>query len=256
MNLTVLGGSAAGPNAGMGCAGFLVQHDQSSIVLDLGPDTLLELRKHVDVRDLGAIVISHYHLDHVLDLGALRYLLAYGPAAPSRKIDLLIPPGSLALFALWGCAFGHDTDIGFWDDYFAISEYDPKRGIKLPGLTISLAPTVHPAQGWAMRVTATSGEVLGYTADTGPAAELAGHFRDLDLLIAEATDGTDEGSDDPLRGHLTALEAGQLAMEAGAKQLLLTHMWQENGFNQAIGRAAEAFSGSIMAAKPGLVITL
>jgi ribonuclease BN (tRNA processing enzyme) len=256
VNLTVLGGSAAGPNTGMGCAGFLVQHDQSSIVLDLGPDTLLELRKHVDVRDLSAIVISHYHLDHVLDLGALRYLLAYGPATPSRKIDLLIPPGTLALFALWGRTFGHETEIGFWDDYFAIKEYDPKRGIPLPGLTISLAPTVHPAQGWAMRVTADSGEVLGYTADTGPTADLAGRFRDVDLLIAEATEGAEDGNDDPSRGHLTAQEAGELAMEAGAKRLLLTHMWQENGIEAAIERAAEAFSGPIMAAQPGLNITL
>ena len=80
MKLTVLGGSAAGPNTGAGCAGFLVSEDDTAIVIDMGPGTVLELRKHVDFRTLDAIVISHYHLDHILDLGAFRYLAMYDPA--------------------------------------------------------------------------------------------------------------------------------------------------------------------------------
>ncbi|MDQ2683068.1 MAG: MBL fold metallo-hydrolase, partial [Chloroflexota bacterium] len=70
MRVTVLGGSAAGPNAGAGSAGFLVQHEETSIICDLGPGTLLEARKHTDVHSLTGIVITHYHLDHVADLGA------------------------------------------------------------------------------------------------------------------------------------------------------------------------------------------
>ena len=256
MNLTVLGGSAAGPNTGMGCAGFLVQHNQTSVVLDLGPDTLLELRKHIDIRDLSAIVVSHYHLDHVLDLGALRYLLAYGSTHASRRIDLLVPPGSLASFALWGRTFGHETGLDFWQDSFAIREYSPIEGITVSDLTIGLAPTVHSAQGWAMKVVAPTGQSLGYTADTGPAANLAGHFRDVDLIIAEATEGGNQVDDDPLRGHLTAREAGKLARDAGAKRLVLTHMWQEDGFERAVTLAGDVFTGSIMAAKPGLKVPL
>ena len=50
MIVTVLGGSAAGPNTGAGCAGFLLQEQSTAVVLDLGPDTIGELRKHVDFR--------------------------------------------------------------------------------------------------------------------------------------------------------------------------------------------------------------
>ena len=68
MNLTVLGGSAASPNAGMGCAGLLVQTDRTRLVLDLGPGTLQELRRHTDFRMPDAVIVSHMHVDHVLDL--------------------------------------------------------------------------------------------------------------------------------------------------------------------------------------------
>ena len=79
MRLTILGGSAASPNAGMGCAGLLVLTDRTRLVLDLGPGTLQELRRHTDFRTLDAVIVSHMHVDHVLDLLALRHALAYNP---------------------------------------------------------------------------------------------------------------------------------------------------------------------------------
>jgi ribonuclease BN (tRNA processing enzyme) len=72
MQLVVLGGSAASPNAGAGCSGYLVQHGDDNVVLDLGPGTLPELRRHTDYRTLRAVVISHLHPDHTLDLVALQ----------------------------------------------------------------------------------------------------------------------------------------------------------------------------------------
>lgn len=92
--LTILGGSAAGVGTGQGCTGYLVQSDSTSIVLDLGPNTLLELRKHTDFRRLDGIVISHLHMDHVLDLFAMRFALAYNPERPPRPIPLWLPPSS------------------------------------------------------------------------------------------------------------------------------------------------------------------
>ncbi|HRA47868.1 MAG TPA: MBL fold metallo-hydrolase, partial [Thermomicrobiales bacterium] len=204
MIVTVLGGSAAGPNTGAGSAGFLIQHGGTSVVLDLGPDTLRELRQHSDLRELTAVVISHYHLDHMLDLGALRYHVAYNPVSPNHKIALWVPPGTTPLFARWAETFGHEPGIGFFSEHFVFAEYDPATGLAFDGLDIAMAPTVHEAQGWAMRVTADNGQCLGYTADTGPAADLTSHFQGVDLLISEATIGTAVGDADPKRGHLTA----------------------------------------------------
>src|SRR5687767_7989083 len=93
MKLTVLGGSAAGPNPGQGCSGYLVETGQTRLVLDLRPGTLPELRRQTDYRRLDDVVISHLHLDHVLDLLALRFLLAYNPVPRPDRLPLWLPPG-------------------------------------------------------------------------------------------------------------------------------------------------------------------
>ncbi len=69
--------------------GYLLDSGTTSIVFDLGPGTLLELRRHCNYRDLDGIVISHMHLDHILDLCALRFALAYNPIAPRHRIPAL-----------------------------------------------------------------------------------------------------------------------------------------------------------------------
>ena len=79
MRVTTLGGSAAGANTGMACSGLLVRTATTTALVDLGPGTFPELRRHVDFRALDGIVISHLHLDHTLDLGTMRYALAYNP---------------------------------------------------------------------------------------------------------------------------------------------------------------------------------
>ncbi len=93
MRLTVLGGSAAGPNVGQGCSGYLLDVGSTRLVLDLGPGTLPELRRFADFRTLAGLVVSHLHVDHVLDLVALRFALAYNPVRPPGRLPLWLPPG-------------------------------------------------------------------------------------------------------------------------------------------------------------------
>ena len=91
--VTVLGGSAASVGVGQGCAGYLARFGETRIVLDLGPGTLQELRKHTDFRALDAVVISHLHVDHMLDVVSMRFSLAYNPVKPEQRTPLWLPPG-------------------------------------------------------------------------------------------------------------------------------------------------------------------
>ncbi|HEU5433035.1 MAG TPA: MBL fold metallo-hydrolase, partial [Thermomicrobiales bacterium] len=204
MRLTVLGGSAAGPNTGQGCAGFLVQGDGAAIVLDLGPGTLPELRRHADFRTLDAIVISHLHLDHILDLFALRFALAYNPVPPARTTRLVLPPGGGALFERAAALFGGEEAERYFGDVFAVEEFDPVQSLTIGPATLRFAPTVHYVPCWAIRLAfaSASGDLV-YTADTGPTADLETFVRGTDLLIAEAAAGP--APDEPIatRGHLT-----------------------------------------------------
>ena len=254
MRIVVLGGSAAGPNTGAGCAGFLVSEGDTSIVIDLGPGTLLELRKHVDYRSLSGIVISHYHLDHILDLGALRYLAMYNPEPIDRKIPLRVPPGSSRRFAQWTRAFADEDGQGFLDTVFDITEYDPDQTLVVESISVRFARTVHPVPAWAIRVTGSGPGEFGYTADTGPTADLTEFFRGVSLLASEATEPANTSQAREMRGHLTPAEAGKLATNSDAKALILTHRWEELGLDQAANEASAEFRGPIAIAKPGLTV--
>jgi ribonuclease BN (tRNA processing enzyme) len=254
MQLTVLGGSAASPNAGMGCAGLLVQTETASIVLDLGPGTLQELRRHADFRALDAVIISHLHLDHVLDLLTLRHALAYNPVPVPVPVPVWLPPGGIDFLGRATAPFDACDVPGRFAATVRVAEYDPERPLLIGDATVTFAPTVHYLPAWAMRVSASSSSDLGYTGDTGPAADLAAFFRGIGVLVAEAT--LLEPSSEPTteRGSLTAAEAGELAAAAGAQTLVLTHMWEEFGFASYRKRAAAAFPGEVVAGGPGLIV--
>jgi ribonuclease BN (tRNA processing enzyme) len=255
VKVTVLGGSAAGVNTGAGCSAYLVETGTTHLVLDLGPGTLPELRRHTDFRTLTAIVISHMHLDHVLDLAALRYALAYNPVRPERRVPLLLPPNGVTTLNGLAQTFadeGEETE--FFSSAFAIEEYDPARTVEIGECAIAFAPTVHYIPCWAMRIDANGHGGLGYTADTGPAAPLASIFSGVDVLISEATFSEPDDIPFDQRGHLTAREAGSLAKEASVRTLVLSHMWEEIGVERQRADASSVFGGTTMIARPGLVV--
>jgi ribonuclease BN (tRNA processing enzyme) len=80
-------------------------------------------------------------------------------------------------------------------------------------------------------------------------------FAGARVLLAEAT-LLDHG-DRPFteRRSLTASDAGTLATAAGVEVLVLTHIWEERGYEATRVQAAEAFAGRIEVARPGVAIT-
>ena len=68
LKVTVLGCSGSYANAGGACTGFLIQSPQANVWLDAGPGTLANLQDHIRLSDLTAIVLSHEHADHWLEL--------------------------------------------------------------------------------------------------------------------------------------------------------------------------------------------
>jgi len=257
MKLTILGGAAAGPGKGVGCSGYLFQDGYSAIVVDLGPGTLPELKKHIDPRLLDGIVLSHVHLDHTLDIAALRYLLKYSPSPAESPVPMWAPPAADNLFRCLAMAYAFPPDHAstFYDGVFEIESFDPASLLNIGTFTIGFAPCVHYVPTWAVRIESTSSNVaFGYTADTGPAGRIDDLLHGVDVLICEATllDPTDEPFG--TRGHLTGQEAGELASRIGCRTLVLTHMWEELDTNRIQMDAANQFAGQIELAGPGLVI--
>jgi ribonuclease BN (tRNA processing enzyme) len=249
MTLTVLGSSASSPDAGDACAGYLVEQGKTRILLDCGSGVLGNLRLVTEVESLSAIVISHFHPDHFLDLIPMRYGLKYGLTHPVRP-KLFVPPGGIAFLEGVGKAIRNSPD--FFNNAFQLAEYDPQTSIQIDDLTLTFQRTTHDEPTWACAVEGAARFV--YTADTQESDDLERFAAGADLLLCEATYPAPAGDlTEGSANHLTSHQAGTLARSAGAKKLMLTHFWP--GLDRAIfgEEAARAFGAPVILAHPGLV---
>ncbi len=261
MELTILGGSAAAPNGGDASAGYLVTSGATTILIDCGSGVVSQLRARADAHALGGVIISHLHSDHTLDLVALRYALQYAPYSGERRpVPLHLPPGGSAFLERLGAVFQSGNEVGqdFWGEVFTPREYGPEAAqdgaLTIGGLTVRFAPMAHYIPVWALRIAGGAGHSLTYSADTGPQAPLAAFAAGSDLLLCEATLLQQPPGQDPAEyGHLTAAEAGRIAAEAGVGRLVLTHLWEELGFDRYLADARAHFAGPVERARAGAV---
>lgn len=242
MKITVLGSCAAWPEPGRACAGFLVEHAGYRVVLDLGFGTLPRLLSLCPNGAVDAVVITHQHTDHCVDLNGLLRVRHYGELTFDR-IPLLCPPGVAALVDTLEPS-PRLTELFEIHDLPGAHKVGPFEvvGVELP----------HHVPNVGVRLTTTR-RTVAYTGDTGPTPALADLGRDADLYIMEATL---QELPDGERNLLTAAEAGRWAREARARRLLLTHFWPGNDRGVSLRQAAEHYGGDLRAAEEGLVLDL
>jgi len=255
MRLTVLGGAAAGPGPRQGCSGYLVEVAGTRLVLDLGPGTLLELRQQTEMAALDAVIISHMHIDHMLDLFALWWGWLYNPRPLPSPLPLWLPPGGRdALFTTARTMSGPEEVVQLSEGVFDVREYDPGSGLSVGAATIRFEPTRHYIPCWATRVSGSDNRSLVYTADNGDAAGLVPFASGADVLVAEALLPAAPAEPDADRGVSTAAEVAMLARDAGVQTLVLTHIWAEHDAEASRTQARTVFAGRVEVARPGLTI--
>ncbi|MGC4820837.1 MBL fold metallo-hydrolase [Micromonospora sp. DT63] len=242
--VTVLGSSGGFPEPGRACSGFAVDWDGYRLVLDLGYATLPRLLKHWPDGAVDAVVVTHEHPDHCVDLHGLFRRRLYGaPGAP--RLALYCPPGVLDRLG------GLEPDV----DLRAVFDLHPLPGAYRVGpFDLTGLALVHHVPNAGIRIEA-DGMVVAYSGDTGPTPLLAELGRDADLFIVEATDRGGE-TDGPTRNLMTSTEAGQWARRAGARRLMLTHFWPGNDRAAAVAAAQREFDGPVLAAGEDLAVML
>lgn len=253
MRITVLGKSPAWQDADGACSGYLVQGGGQTLLLDCGPGVFAKLRTLVDYADIDAVVISHLHADHVMDLvpfaSGIRYRTWEGEPPRPR---LIAPPGAPETFARL-CQGGNMT-ADHIELAFDLTVYDPADTLTLgDGLGVRFQPVPHYIPCNAVEF-ASGGARFTFGADCGPSEDLARFATGTDLLMTEATLLEPEPPED--RGHLTPFEAGEHAQRAGAKRLVLTHFAAEAGADWVCSEAARAFGGPVDAAHEGAIYDL
>ena len=246
MRLTVLGKSPAWADAGGACSSYLVEEGPTTIVLDCGNGAFGKLRDRVDYRDVDAVVISHLHGDHLLDLVPFAYALTVGPG-PKReeKARLLAPRGADAFFRRLAGTWGDERRIV---DAFAVSEYEPSSEARVGEITVRTHPVPHAGLTHAIELTAAGGGRIVFGSDGRYSEELIAAASGTEVLIAEATLSE---ADDSQHVHMSAEEAGRLAREAEVGRLVLTHISDELDTERSREIAAREFGGEVEVAAEG-----
>jgi ribonuclease BN (tRNA processing enzyme) len=259
MRITVLGKSPSWQDAGGACSGYLVTEGGTTLLLDCGNGVFAKLRQHVDYVDVDAILISHLHADHMLDLVPYAYALTYAPRqqpvpvggypgtdTPARP-RLIAPAGASECFRRLTGSWGTEELI---ESAFALEEYDAGSAVEVGPLRARFKEVPHFTTTYAIDFTSTNGSGrFTYGADCRPGEELVEIARDTDLLLVEATLPRPERSGD--RGHMTAGEAGDHARRAGAHRVVLTHISDELDQEGAAREGSEAFGGEVDVAREG-----
>jgi ribonuclease BN (tRNA processing enzyme) len=255
VKLTVVGcsGSFPGPESAASC--YLVEADDDSgrtwrIVLDLGSGALGPLQRYTSLYDIDAVLLSHLHPDHCLDLTGLYVALKYRPSGPAPAVPVHGPSRTSERLRL---AYDGLPESGMSAE-LAVQVWQPREPLQIGPFRVTAHPVEHPIEAYGIRVEA-DGAVLAYTGDTDATPELTQLCHGADLVLADSA--FVEGRD-PVRGvHLTARRAGQAATDAGVvRRLLLTHMPPWNDPEAARRDAAETWSGPLDVATPGATFEL
>lgn len=208
------------------------------MLIDCGSGVLTQLQNYIELEHLNAVVLSHYHWDHIADIGCLQYASRVLMDLGKRIKPLVI------------C--GHTEDEHFnrlaYLSYCEARGYDTASGLNLGDLHFTFSRNVHPDPCFSMRIEKNDG-VLVYIADTEWTDELVTIARGADLLLCESSLYDEYIGRIP--GHLTSSEAGAVASASGAKQLVLNHLPHFGDHRLLVKQARKKFSGPVELAQTG-----
>lgn len=233
MKITVIGFYGGYPYNGQATSSYLVQSDDFNLLLDCGSGALIQLEKVLDPLQLDAVILSHYHADHIADVGVLQH---YWQLNPGIKKEPLLP------------IYGHTLDmVNFkrlnWPNSTQAMPYETNQPLDLGPFRITFLPVQHPVDAFAMRIVEkNSGKNFVFTADTRYFSELVKFVQDTDLMISDTNFLSEpKGS----KWHLTVPETGKIVNEAHVKRLLMSHLPQNVAASELVKKAREVIKDDI-----------
>jgi ribonuclease BN (tRNA processing enzyme) len=249
MRLTIVGcsGSFAGPQSPASCYLLRAEHDgrETNLLLDLGSGALGALQRHIDPADLDAVMVSHLHPDHCVDLLGLYVTRKYQPSGPLT--DPLPVYGPQDTGERMEQAY-HGLEEGGMNKEFVFHGLVDRQSVTVGPFTVTPFRVNHPVETFGFRVEADS-KVLAYSGDTDTCDALTPLFTGADLVLADAAfvDGRDKARDI----HLSGSRAAQAAVDAGGvARLMLTHLPSWNDPAVCRAQAAEIWPGEVELARP------
>jgi ribonuclease BN (tRNA processing enzyme) len=251
VRLTVLGaGPAYSDRDGASGAAYLVSEGSTQILLDLGHGSFQRIFHQVAPEDLDAVVVSHLHPDHFIDLVPFRHYLRYY-LEPPRRIRVLGPH-----------ALGTRLDVLHDDPDFTSGALDTEpldgRAQAIGELEVRAARVAHTDDSYGFRIAPRgSGDGgpragLVYSGDCGRADDLRPLIVPGDTLLAEVSFGP--GPVPPGVLHLDGPAVGRLAASTGVARVLLTHLQMGFDPDETLASVRTEYGGPVEFVWPGTTI--
>jgi ribonuclease BN (tRNA processing enzyme) len=245
-------GSFPSPDSAASC--YLLEADDETgrtwrVLLDIGSGALGPLQRYVAPQDLDAVLLSHLHADHCLDLCSMYVALRYHPdGPPTTRLPVYGPNGTMQRLAEAygreeGAQLAHIYEVQCWTD---------GQPLEIGPLVVVPMIVDHPVEAYGLRIEHFDGRrtsTLAYSGDTDACPSLTRLAKGVDVFLAEAA--FMERRNQPRHIHLTGMRAGQTATDAGVRRLLLTHLPVWNDPDVVLAEARSTYDGDVGLVWPG-----
>jgi ribonuclease BN (tRNA processing enzyme) len=240
--MTVIGaGPAYSDRPDAAGASYLLRADGEALLLDIGQGAFPGLVRRIEPVALRAVVISHLHPDHFVDLVPLRHYLRY-QRRPSERVRVLAPRD---LPARLDGLHGHP---GFCEAALDVDVLSP-GAVRLGAFTLECRRVAHDGDSYGFRVSAATGPGLVYSGDCSVADDLRPLIQPGDTLLSEVSFGP--GPVEPDAHHLDGPMVGRLATATRAARVLLTHLLMGYDRADTVASVRAHFDGPVELVDPG-----
>ena len=259
MKLTILGSGTYQPELERHSSAYLIETANSKICFDFGRGAVDQLLKiGLQVNQLDAVFITHWHPDHISDLLPLLHITIAAPA--DLAVDWIPRKAPLKIYGPKGTKerVGYVLKSSYLDhcemDMVEIYEIAEKQEVKgLDWVVKSYLAKHNPETLSFCYQFESENKIISLSGDTIECDGLNQAIKNASLAIIEA--GWSE--EVKPKTHLTGKRTGRIAQENNVKKLVLTHvspLYLKNG--DPVKDAQEYFQGEVILAKDLMVFEI
>ena len=218
MRVVILGAGTSIPAKDHSPSGIYIRAGREHLLFDVGPGTLQRLYTvGVSPFQLDRIFLTHYHVDHCLELVTILFALRIPQPVRKKPLTVYGPQGLTTLYRRLNQAFNGWLEPTTYR--LALKEIG-ETTVRLPGYRVRSKRMHHSTAALGYRLEARGKSVV-YSGDTDYCPEIIELGHDADVLILECSHPDER----KVSGHLTPSECGQIAAAAHCKHLVLIHFY-------------------------------
>ena len=217
MKIRVLGTGTSIPSLQRCSSSYLVQTKRLNILIDVGPSIVRRLLEYgFTTRDIDAIVLTHFHVDHTADLSTFLFASNYDVEARTKPLTIIGGPGINDFFENLIKVYRWLTPKSY--ELFLREEGDCT--LNLEDFVISVTRVEHNDESIAIRI--EEHKSVTFSGDTDYTKNLVKLASGTDLLIAECS-----FPERKVDGHLNLETLQKIVDEANPKRVLISHLYPE-----------------------------